>query len=99
MYRDYGKFDPISFQSDIKDILAEDNKACLVFEKFYSIVEELMNKHAPIEQKYLRTNDAPFMTKTLRKAIMLRTQLSKGQPPVSRASASTVRSIVMQMSF
>ena len=75
MYRDYSEFDPISFQFDIKNNLAGDNKACLVFENFNSLVEELMNRHAPIKQKYLRANDAPFMTKALRKAIMLRTQL------------------------
>ena len=34
-----------------------------------------MNKHAPIKQNYLGANDAPFMTKALRKAIMLRTQV------------------------
>ena len=71
----YSKFDPTSFQSDIKSNLDGDIKACLVFENFNSLVEELMNKHAPIKQKYLRANDAPFMTKALRKAIMLRTQL------------------------
>ena len=63
VYRDYSKFDPISFHSDIKNNLAGDTKACLVFENFNSIVEELMSKHAPIKQKYLRGNDAPFMTK------------------------------------
>ena len=59
VYRYYSKFDPISFQSDIKNNLAGDNKACLVFKSFNSIVEELMSKHAPIKQKYLRANDDP----------------------------------------
>ena len=75
MYRDYSKFDPIGFQSDIQNYFAGDSKACLAFENFNYIVEELMNKHAPIKQKYLGANDAPFMLKTLRKAIMLQKQL------------------------
>ena len=74
-YRDYSKFDPVGFESDNKNNIAGDNKACLVFENFNSIIEELMNKHAPTKQKYLRGNDAQFMTKTLRTAIMLRAQL------------------------
>ena len=63
VYRDCSKFDPISFQSDIKNNLAGNNKACSVFENFNSIVEELMSKHALIKQKCLRANDAAFMTK------------------------------------
>ena len=50
VYRDYNKFDPICFQFDIKNNLAGDDKACLVFENFSSIVEELINKHAPSKQ-------------------------------------------------
>ena len=35
----------------------------------------LLNKYAPIKKKILWANHSPFMTKTLRKAIMLRYQL------------------------
>ena len=74
VHRDYIKFDNISFHSDTKNNLAGDNEACLVFEDFNSIAGELMNTNAPIKEKYLRANGAPFTTKALRKAIMLRTQ-------------------------
>ena len=74
-YRDYSKFDPIKFRSDLQSNLAKDNEEYSVFENFNSVVEEVLNNHVPLKQKYLRANDAPFMTKTLRKAIMLRTQL------------------------
>ena len=40
-----------------------------------SVVETVLNVHAPIKEKYDRANDRPFMAKTLRKAIMLRSSL------------------------
>ena len=45
----------------------------------YEVLEDtylrILNDHAPLKQKYLRGNDQPFMTKNMRKAIMLRTKL------------------------
>ena len=76
MYRDYSKFDPLGFQSDVTNNISGDSKAFLVFENFNCIVEELLNKHSPIKQKYLHAIDTPFMTKTLRKAIMLRSYVT-----------------------
>ena len=35
----------------------------------------LLNKYAPIKKKMLLANHSPFMTKTLRKAIIFRSQL------------------------
>ena len=35
----------------------------------------MLNKHAPLRKKLLRANHAPFITKTLRKEIMRRSQL------------------------
>ena len=35
-----------------------------------------MEKHAPLKKKTLRANDAPYMTKNLRKAMMKRTELA-----------------------
>ena len=36
---------------------------------------EILNKHAPMKKKLVRTNQAPYMTKALRKAIMRRSEL------------------------
>ena len=36
-----------------------------------------LNKHAPLKRKYVRANEAPFMTKELHKAIMKRSKLRK----------------------
>ena len=35
----------------------------------------MLNKHAPLREKFLRANHAPYIGKTLRKAIMRRSQL------------------------
>ena len=36
---------------------------------------EVLKKHATLRQKFFRANHAPYITKTLRKAIMPRSQL------------------------
>ena len=64
-YRDYSKFDPINFRSDLKSNLAKSSEAYSEYENFNSVVEEVLNNHVPLKQKYLRANDTPFMTKTL----------------------------------
>ena len=35
----------------------------------------ILNRHAPIKRRYTRANDAPFMNKSLSKAIMVRSKL------------------------
>ena len=42
---------------------------------FETAFDKVLNKHAKLKKKYVRANDAPFMTKALRKAVMLRTRL------------------------
>ena len=36
---------------------------------------KILDKHAPMKKKYLRANQASFMTKEVRKAIMIRSKL------------------------
>ena len=42
---------------------------------FTKIFIETLNKHAPIRKKYIRAKHANSVTKSLRKAIMLRSRL------------------------
>ena len=44
-------------------------------ERFMKTVFRIFNKHAPIKRKYIRANEAPFMTKDLHKAIVKRSKL------------------------
>ena len=45
------------------------------FDKFKFIASKLLNAHAPPKEKYIRCNQAVFMNKELREAIMTRTRL------------------------
>ena len=39
------------------------------------IFMDIFDRHAPLKQKYVRSNQVPFMTKELRKAVMIRSKL------------------------
>ena len=45
------------------------------FETFQFAFKVILNQFAPLKQKLIRNNNQPFMTKTLRKAIMKRSKL------------------------
>ena len=45
------------------------------YQHFLNIFIEVLNKHAPMKQKYLRANQERFMAKNLHKAIMKRSRL------------------------
>ena len=45
------------------------------YQHFLNIFIEVINKHAPIKEKYLRSNQGRFITKNLHKAIMKRSRL------------------------
>ena len=46
------------------------------YEQFENKFLEILNKHAPLKKKTLRANDAAYMTKCLRKAMMKRSELA-----------------------
>ena len=70
-YRDYKNFDNEKFRSDIFKM----NLNTTDLEGFMKTVFHIFNKHAPIKRKYIRANEAPFMTKDLHKAIVKRSKL------------------------
>ena len=70
-YRDYKKFDNNAFRHDIEK--CSFNTADL--KTFKETVFCIFNKLASMKRKYVRANEAPFMTKELHKAIMKRSRL------------------------
>ena len=42
---------------------------------YKSTIFKIFNRHVPIKKKYIRANEAPFMSKELHKAIMKRSRL------------------------
>ena len=74
-YRDYKQFDPSKFKKELKNVFMKENiDSCTKFdEPFWKV----LNIHAPLKRKLLRANHAPYISKTLRKAIMRRSYLEK----------------------
>ena len=48
-----------------------------MYESFSDNFKAIVKKHAPVKERIVRGNNAPFMTKELRKAIMNRSRLKK----------------------
>ena len=71
-YRDYKYFDRTRFKNNLNEKLSE---GISNHESFETTFIEKLNDHAPLRKKFLRANHAPYMTKTLRKVIMRRSQL------------------------
>ena len=71
-YRDYKNFDNEKFRSDIckMNLNTTDLEGSMK-----TVFHIFNNKHAPIKRKYIRANEAPFMTKDLHKGIMKRSKL------------------------
>ena len=74
-YRNYKNFNEIVFRSDLRDELGKIEPSNLNYTSFETIFNRVLDKHAPIKKKYVRANDKPFMTRALRKAVMLRSRL------------------------
>ena len=45
------------------------------YQHFLNIIIDILNKHAPMTQKYLRANQGRFMTKDLHKVITKRSRV------------------------
>ena len=60
-YRDYKSFDNEKFRSDIWKV----NLNTTDLEGFIKTLFHIFNKYAPIKRKYIRANEALFMTKDL----------------------------------
>ena len=70
-YRCYRNIDREMFRYELNILLSEAS----TLEEFDEFYLSVLNKHASIKRKTARINQAPYMTKTLRKAIMRRSAL------------------------
>ena len=74
-YRKFRDFKEDNFNRGLQNRLsAESVEEYGIFEKVFL---DASNKHAPLKKKVVRANHAPYITKTLRKAIMKRSYLEK----------------------
>ena len=72
-YRDYKRFDQKKFETELK--LKLNSQTNLRYSTFQAAFLEILNKIAPVNVKVPRFNNNAFMTKSLRKSIMLRSRL------------------------
>ena len=70
--REYKYFDLTKFKHNLNEKL---NKDIFNYESFETDFIEVLNKYASLRKKFLRANHAPYITKTLSKAVMDRSQL------------------------
>ena len=72
-YRDYKHFYHECLEKDLKCALSTFEK--IDYQEFDKTFIEILKKHAPVKKKVVSANQAPYMTKALRKAIMRRSEL------------------------
>ena len=73
IYRSFKNFSPDAFSNHLESEL----KGCKNLSIFDSTLTNVLNFHAPLKTKLLKGNNKPFVTKELRKAIMLRSHLKR----------------------
>ena len=73
VYRDYKKWSQSKFERELKENLISNRPS--QYMDFEQIFLETLEANAPTKTKISRANSKPHMNKTLRKAIMLRTNL------------------------
>ena len=102
-YRSYKSFSNDLFRDDLNSLLSKENMTLdfTSLASFTKIFIDTLNKHAPIKKKYIRANHANFVTKALRKAIMLRSRLRniflKEKSLESKKAYNKLRNICVKM--
>ena len=74
LYRNVKKFEKTAFLQDLESRIIQSefyNNCQEPYNKLTQILSEELDYHAPVKQKVVRRNPAPFMTKDLSKAIMM----------------------------
>ena len=72
-YRDYKHFNHECFEKELKCALSTFEK--INYQEFDRTFIEILNRYTPVKKKLVRANQAPYMTKALRKVIMRRSEL------------------------
>ena len=73
LYRDYKIFDPKKFEDQLRPQLA--SITAVNYSQFHEIFLKTLDAIALIKKKIVRFDHNPFMSKALRKAIMVRSKL------------------------
>ena len=71
-YRCYKHLNEFEFRNDLVELLESFENKIMDYDDFNEIFLIVLDKYAPLKEKVLRGNNAPFMNKILSKAIMHR---------------------------
>ena len=74
-YRNYKQYSHFNFQNEFTLLLTGIDLNHISNDDYVSLFMEVLNRHAPLKQRYVRANDQPFVTKELRKEHMKRSRL------------------------
>ena len=74
-YRDYKHFDNNTFRNVLKNKLSKYKMNEITYDEYKDVFMNILSKHAPVKEKLIRANNAPFMNKTLSKSVMIRSRL------------------------
>ena len=78
-YRSYSNFAKTKFIEDFEKLNSYPPKpksdVNSKYNNLLTMLQKVLNKHAPLKSRVIRGNQAPFMNKELSKAIMRRSQL------------------------
>ena len=74
-YRNYKKCSQLKFRNDLGLFLSGIDLYKISNNDFVTALMCILNAHAPIQQKYVKANENPFVSKELRKEHMLRSKL------------------------
>ena len=88
-YRDYKNFSQLYFRSELQQCLMKYDMFELSNDDFVRIFMDIFDRHAPLKLKYARSNQVPFMTKELRKAVMNRSKLRNEFNKIKTKSAES----------
>ena len=72
-YRNYKNVDNSNFKAELRSEIELNQISD--YNNFENVFLRVLEKHAPLKKKLVRANEAPYVTKTLRKAIIRRSQL------------------------
>ena len=100
-YRDNKNFQNNEFRAELDNEMTKHDLGNRKYQHSLNIFKDILNKHSPMKQKYLRANQEGFMTKDLHKIIMersrLRNKLLRDRTDISREKYKKQRNICVSL--
>ena len=74
-YRDYKHYNEDLFQNELLEELQNVNEDTVDCSTSVTVCTGVLNRYAPLKEKYINANNSPFMNKKLSEAVMNRSRL------------------------